>query len=736
MSDTLKDFPSLEDRMKEINKVYGGGTIKLASSSKTYRMARIPTGIFILDMYLGGGIPRGKIVDIYGMESTGKTNLMIQIQKTSQGVCRFCNDLFIHTDLSTGEVVLKCSCKKTTPMNSVFLDVEGTYDKLWAARRGVDLSLVSLVEPEYAEQAVDLIDGLLRTNDCDLLFVDSIAAMTPMIEIEKSAEDHQMGAQAGLINKMFRKITAATNSRGRITKFRPTVILANQIRMKLGKVYGCLHGETPIPFTDGTFLPIKEVVERKYKGTVWAWDGQHFVARKIIGWFDNGLVEKASDWITLRFPLLDTANGVGSITVTPEHRLLTEKGWKEAQKVTRKDRLQSFSRSSINGSLRDFLMGVVSGDSHIDKGSKNKAQLRLQDKNEDYLEWKLDKLKDMQFTRGICGPTGIRYSSKASSELAELKEFIGNRDPAVWGNQWTPLGLAVLFMDDGHGDFSKGHCRARISFKRFKRSDRKGAQITRIFELFGIPVTWCKREGSVVLNKDAFLMFARLIAPFVPPCMSYKLPPDFRHLYREFSLSHKEEIAEVFVPVLQIDTGSLRKYRCKHKYDIQVEGAGNYCAGNVLTGVVVHNSPETEPGGFGIKFYPSIKIKTKAGEYKVDAMGRPYARTFPFDITKNKTALANRGDEYVMYLDDHEDYTIGEVDTEAQILRLAAYWGLTELSGSWYRFTVDGEEVKVQGEDKAQAFLRKNPSLADNLKRLVAAKEIVNEIKTDSSDGE
>jgi recombination protein RecA len=225
----------LEQLKASINKKYGAGTILPASEAISLVVDRIPFGVFELDVKIGGGIPRGRVTVIKGDYSTGKSGLTYKCACEAQKMCRFCGRPFEIVDIF-GEVhELDCRCGKRVPMRIVLVDIEHAFDPLWTTRWGVDTKNLLLIQTEYAEQAIDVAEQCIRSKECDLLIIDSVAAMTPSIEIEESSEKWQVGVAARLIGKAFRKWTSGLNSAGLLSETKSTILLVNQYRMALGK---------------------------------------------------------------------------------------------------------------------------------------------------------------------------------------------------------------------------------------------------------------------------------------------------------------------------------------------------------------------------------------------------------------------------------------------------------------------------------------------------------------------
>jgi recombination protein RecA len=185
-------------------KKYGEGTI-MPLSAKPIKMERLSTGIPELDEILGGGLPHGRIVEIYGNEGGGKTTLALHIL---------------------------ASCQKTYRKKVVFVDAEHSLNPEYAQRLGVNLDDVEFSQPDYGEQALEIVENMTRSGDVGVIVVDSVAALTPQAEIEGEMSDQQIGLQARLIGKAMRKLCAIAG------KTKTHLIFINQIREKCGRVFG------------------------------------------------------------------------------------------------------------------------------------------------------------------------------------------------------------------------------------------------------------------------------------------------------------------------------------------------------------------------------------------------------------------------------------------------------------------------------------------------------------------
>ena len=256
----------IEVVLAEINEKYGTCSImradKAASLSKQHR---IPTGIFGLDVAMGGGIPIGKMITLVGEYSSGKSLIAHKTAAAFQRYCRSCGKpMKKWNELSMTATSIRC-CRDPEAMRVVWFDAERSWINTWAMRLGIDISNVYVIRTEYAEQGIDVADHIIRTGECDLLVVDSVAALTPSLEITASAEKWQMGLHARLMNKAMRKWTSAQSSGGVGHKMACTIIMINQIRMRLPGKNGILYGSpTTSPGGKGIdfFTSIKCIVKK------------------------------------------------------------------------------------------------------------------------------------------------------------------------------------------------------------------------------------------------------------------------------------------------------------------------------------------------------------------------------------------------------------------------------------------------------------------------------------------
>ena len=226
MSDREKN---LNEALAEIEKEFGEGTVMKMGDREVADIPSISTGSLGLDIALGiGGLPTGRVVEIFGPESSGKTTLTLQ-------------------------VIAECQKAGGT---AAFIDAEHALDPNYAEKLGVNVDELLLSQPDTGEQALEVTDRLVKSGSVDLIVIDSVAALTPRAEIEGDMGDHHVGLQARLMSQALRKIT------GNIQRSNATVLFVNQIRMKIGVMFGSPEtttGGNALKFYSSVRLDIRRI---------------------------------------------------------------------------------------------------------------------------------------------------------------------------------------------------------------------------------------------------------------------------------------------------------------------------------------------------------------------------------------------------------------------------------------------------------------------------------------------
>lgn len=490
----LTGIKSYDDAIKIINKSFGEGAISLGAST-FIKCETFPTGIYALDWAFGcGGVPRGRIIEMFGTESSGKTTACLK---------------------------MIASCQKSiindNPGVAAFIDAEHALDPSWAIANGVDWDKLLFAQPNHGEEALQTVE-MLASAGVPLIVVDSVAALTPKKELEGEIGDSHVGAQARMMSQACRKIKGICNKR------KSTVVFINQLREKIGVMFGCLHADNQVNFVDGRSISIKEVVENRIQGEVWSYDeaNNKIVPAKIIDWHYNGEVESPDDYISISLKGPNNRNGRMNITVTPLHEVRTEIGYEKAE--------------------------------------------------------------------NLC-------------------------------------------------------------------------------------------IGDKLLTKQEMLLDGT------------------------FALAYAE--------VVNIRNASKRQMKNTGRYDLSIAGNKNYSVGGAHNGVIVHNSPETTPGGRALKFYASLRMKvsiTGVEKQKADSGEVPIARNVKINVVKNKVAPPFKTAEFSIYFGEKKQTPIvmKGVDAHESLFRAAVLTKVMRANGSHYYF---GDEALGNGKNTAIAALKNDTEL-------------------------
>ena len=239
----LDDNPQLKTTLAQIEKEFGEGAIMALGSEHTGRIAGIPTGSLSLDMALGGqGIPRGRVIEVFGPESSGKTTLALHVVAEAQ---------------RGGGI-------------AAFIDAEHALDPSWAKKLGVELETLLVSQPGCGEEAMNIAEMLIKSNAVDVIVIDSVAALVPRKELEGEIGDTHVGLQARLMSQSMRKLTGA------ISKSKTSVIFINQIREKIGVMFGSPEttpGGRALKFYSSCRIDVRRIGQLK--------DGEDVVGQRV-----------------------------------------------------------------------------------------------------------------------------------------------------------------------------------------------------------------------------------------------------------------------------------------------------------------------------------------------------------------------------------------------------------------------------------------------------------------------
>jgi len=691
----LTDIPpiqrgtTVEDRQKaldlalaQIHKAHGEGAVMKMSERGAMKVEVVSTGALALDIALGvGGLPRGRVTEIYGPESSGKTTLAMHVVAEAQrngGIC-------------------------------AFIDAEHAMDPVYAANIGVDVDELLISQPDTGEQALEIADMLVRSGAIDVVVIDSVAALTPRAEIEGEMGDSHVGLQARLMSQALRKLTANLN------KTKTICIFINQLREKIGVMFGCMSGNTLITLADGSTQRIGTIVNKKLPVEVLSYDPDldAVVPKRVINWFDNGPTDE--------FLHIEVVRPIGKghypgFTCTPNHQIRTPAGWREAGELVAGDRVMQAVPHHLSDFQWEIVLGSLMGDGALSP-SKNGLAARFRwghgIKQAVYSDWKASLFANLTVSRTTNAKGAVFHDVQPLAELAELRRAVYVRGEKVLSEDYlkalTPLSLALWYMDDGGFTLRTagkqertrgGSGRSEICVQAMSPGSRE-RMVAYFADTWGIDAKLTARGA----RKMATLTFTAaetrklhaLLAPFIHPSMEYKLLPEFRGRFA---------VEPVFAPVRQeLMPMPIREIRPKvmdprcesnHRYDIEVEGSHNY----FVDGVMVHNSPETTPGGRALKFYSSARLDIRRIESIKDGVEVVGNRT-RVKVVKNKVAPPFKQAEF--------DIMYGKgISREGSVLDIGVDLGFIKKSGAWY--TYEGEQLG-QGRENAKDFLNQNPEI-------------------------
>jgi recombination protein RecA len=620
---------------KEIERTVGIDTTHLVQTG--YVQNAIHTGVLMYDFVVGGGVAPGRFSILPGREGSGKSTIIDNLAAVCslQGVpiywfdaeaaldpnyvgrifarygLRF-QDMLGVRDPKTGNWVLppRIRYSQDSIGEHVFKTIHSICKMLPIVRQrpqdGVWFKFLE-VKGRPGRWVEDEREGKPQF----LFLIDS----WPALLTEAMDENHDrspMAEQARMFASYIRLIKAPVSQRNCL------MMSVNQIRQKPGVTQGCLHGDVVVPLVDGRSLTMQEIVDSQIQGQVWSLDETtgKMEPKNITGWHDNGMVENAEDWITIQGQAVDTPNGVVGFTVTPDHEVKIGAGkrWKKAKAVRVGDKLLTKRVDVINGTLREFMLGKFVGDCglYADKRAGNAAFKLANAEQPEYLEWTRSKLEPHFQFREYKHARGNRvYGTQATAELRTWFDRLeGRRSFRAVTKEFTALSLAVWYMDDGHlAQRSTNSYSAVFTFKRFRDENSEASAISRMLERFDLEHTMHKDCISASLTAAGTKHLCALVAPYIPPSMQYKLIPEYRGQYQEFELDSTPEVVPVEVLVTSVNRGSPRMFRSRRKFDITVADNHNYMVGNKYNGVIVHNSPDYEPGGNALHYFTDVRTQ-------------------------------------------------------------------------------------------------------------------------------
>ncbi|SCL31778.1 intein /RecA protein [Micromonospora inyonensis] len=682
---------ALDLALAQIDKQFGKGSVMRLGERPVVQTAIIPTGSIALDVALGvGGLPRGRVVEIYGPESSGKTTVALHAVANAQ---------------RAGGI-------------AAFVDAEHALDPEYAKALGVDTDALLVSQPDTGEQALEIADMLVRSGALDIIVIDSVAALVPRAEIEGEMGDSHVGLQARLMSQALRKITGVLNNTG------TTAIFINQLREKIGVMFGCMSYSTRVTLADGTQEKIGKIVNQRMDVEVLSYNPEtdRVEPKRITNWFNNGPAEEF-----LQFTVAKSGgNGRAQFAATANHLIRTPGGWREAGELIAGDRVMLAESRQLSEEQWQVVLGSLMGDGSLSPNRRDRSGVRFRlghgAEQAAYLDWKVSLLGNLAHSRRTDSRGAVFADFTPVPELDELRRavYLGDgKKHLSWDylKALTPLALAVWYMDDGCFSLRSkgvqertegGSGRIEICVETMAEGSR-ARLVEHLRDAYGLDVTLgvrgARQMSYVQFTTAASAVFQELVAPYVPAAMEAKLLPRFRG---RCVVEPQFVPAELMpVPARVIDIHVKPKTRSMNRFDIEVEGNHNY----FVDGVMVHNSPETTTGGRALKFYASVRLDVRRIESLKDGTDVVGNRT-RVKVVKNKVAAPFKQAEF--------DIMYGKgISREGSLIDVGVEQSIIRKSGAWY--TYDGDQLG-QGKEKAREFLRENPDVAAEIEKKILEK--------------
>ena len=687
----------VEMTLAQIEKQHGKGAImRMGDLGPRSDVEVISTGALALDLALGvGGLPRGRIVECFGPEGSGKTTVSLHVIAEAQ---------------KSGGLV-------------AFIDAEHALDPSYAKAVGVDIDNLLVSQPDTGEQALEIVDTLVRSGAMDVIVVDSVAALVPRAEIEGEMGDSHVGLQARLMSQALRKLT------GNVSRSKTILVFINQIREKIGVMFGCFSYGTRVTLADGTQERIGKIVNQKMPVEVLSYnfDTGRVEPRKVVGWFNNGKTDHFLQFTAMR----PGGNGKAQFAATPNHKIKTPDGWREARDLEVGDLLVLAVEEQLSEFQFEVVRGCLMGDGALSKTRRSDeiaAGIRFRmghgAEQAEYLDWKASLFANVPMSRSVNEKGAVFADLTPLVELAELRKEVyaeDKRKDFSWDylKQLTPLSLALWYMDDGHLDIrNETGTSARIQICVQAMTDGTRARLVEYLRDtwdLDVRLTSVRGKALIVFSKFAAEEFQSLVAPYIHPSMDYKLQPAFRGRFAVEPKFKEKSYELASYPITDIHRKPVTK--SMSRFDIEVEGTHNY----FVDGVMVHNSPETTPGGRALKFYSSVRLDIRRIDSLKDGAEIVGSRV-RVKVIKNKVAAPFRKAEFDI------QYGTG-ISKEGSLLDVAIENGIARKSGAWFIY---GDDQLGQGRENSKTFLAENPDIAAEIELKI--KEKLGLIGTDETE--
>lgn len=595
-----------------------------------------------------------------------------------------------------------------------FIDAEHALDPGYAKKLGVDVDNILISQPDNGEQALEIADTLVRSGAVDVVIVDSVAALTPRSELEGEMGDSHVGLQARLMSQGLRKLT------GSIARTNTLVFFTNQLRSKIGVMFGCFHYDARVRLADGTSEKIGKIVNQKMDIEVLSYNEKtgEIEPKKILNYFNNGKAE-----FFLHITTDGGPSGLQHMPVTENHMIFMGNGiQRPASVIEVGDKILSIRKEfDFTKIQKEFLIGTSLGDGSIRRTSKYTSKFRFGHGKDqkDYIEWKHRIMGNaaLDITEG---KKSFNFDVIPSLYATKLHNVLYNDQERSITEEYlkdfNELSLAVWYLDDGtySGSYSQwGNGKSYIYNKKLSTECRE--IICAKLKQMGLHATFNKK--AIIFNSENTKILHEKIYKFVPKSMNYKLHPNFRNTDDNISndlydgRSYENSFKNITYETEVVDVSVKPKTKGMEKFDIEIEDNHNY----IVDGMVVHNSPETTAGGNALKFYASVRMDIRRiGSIKIkdDVVGNQTR----VKIVKNKVAPPFRQVEF--------DIIYGEgVSKRGELIDIGVKLGIVEKSGAWYSY--DSQRIG-QGRENVKEFLKEHPEMAEEIEQKIRSAVVEN----------
>lgn len=656
----------------------------------------VSTGNFAIDhacsgKFWNGGLPLGRITEMYGSSSSGKTAIGIHLL---QGVQQ------------QGGI-------------GVLIDSEAAYTSAFGDVLGLDNNRLIYLQPECLEDCFtriyDIV-SLIRSKSNDMrpivIVYDSIAASPSRREIEKLSKREDLGSSMG--HRALICSDYLRNIAGFLKKEKAAVVVINQVREKIGVMFGCFNYDARVVLEDGTTEKIGKIVNNKMDVKVRSLNPKtgKIESKKIINWFNNGKADKFLQF-TIEKPY---GNGKSQFGVTENHIIFTPDGEIPAGNLNVGDQVLSQVEFKFSDLQRKIAIGSILGDGSIKKSNKNGGTyltIGHGKKQVEYCQWKESLFDNMNTSSCYDDRYGYHFSTPSTFDLSSLRELTYEYEnkTKVKRKKITQelvdeidlMSLAIWYLDDGSfsGSYKKWGNGKSVIYCPVYDGEELNMLADKIEEL-GIPRPSIKEGKGLRFNSGATNIFHSKISKFVHPSMDYKLHPKYRNKFNSklFENRHIEPWFEAR-PMKIVDIKEKLRTRSMNKFDLEIEDNHTY----LVDGVCVHNSPETTAGGGrSLEFYCSVRLNCCGRGRILDK--RKQALGIKMDVinVKNKVAKPFRSARGLeLFFDKGISPTSGLLDILVEEEKI-------EQAGGWYK--LPGADKGFRASNFVDVLLE-NPNLVD-----------------------